>query len=159
MTEETINVKLDVNQLQEGRAYKGNISFDEHIFNYELQFKIPLCMYEPKDDESLMDNICLSVTDAKGEVVLLDDTSKALFMGTAGRFVFEFYCNPQTIGLNSGVFGRNDPAGCQPLGIHGTGTGKMVWGYSDFSISIGMSREYELHRTPELDKFLESYRQ
>ena len=151
MTQESINVKADVTQVRDGSEYKGNISFDEHSFQYQLRFGVPINRLDElaeRSPDELMSQIYLDVTDAEGRAVPLDDKAKGLFMATAGRLAIEFYNNPQTRDSNEGF-----------LGMSARGEGPFASMGMGISASFGMSTEYKLPKIPELEKVLESYRE
>ena len=144
MTQENINVKADVTQVRDGSEYKGNISFDEHSFQYQLRFDLSISELDKlaeRSPDALMSQIYLDVKDAKGRDVPLDDESKILLMGTAGRLAIEFYNNPQNRDSYEGFLGESRKNESVSMGIQ---------------LSHVMKTEYEISRIPYLEKFLET---
>lgn len=42
MTGKNVRVRVDATQVVDGREYKGSVSFDDHRFQYNLKFGVPL---------------------------------------------------------------------------------------------------------------------
>ena len=144
--EETVKVKLDVTQVEDGMKYKGNISFDEQSFTYNLRFAIHL---EKLDDlaksnpEEVPSQIHLDVKNAEGNLVSLDEQARGLFLTTTLAFTADFYNNPQTRDSNQGHLGMVARGG-SPLG---------EWG---MNVEFSMSTEYEMPKSPQLEEVLKS---
>ena len=151
MKNETIDIKVNLKQVTDGSEYKGSITFGEQTFHYEIRFGLPLNALDELADigpDEFTKRTELKVTNSKERDVILDGTTKQLFMGTVGKLAIEFYMEPRTREAQDGFMGealRGDPLG-------------LLGGFIE-DAAIGMSIEYKLNRTPELEKFLESYRE
>jgi hypothetical protein len=148
---EQVKIKVDVTKVQDGREYKGNISFDGHDFQYHLRFGVHLREFNeiaqrnpPPTYEDITSLIQFTVKDAHGKLVTLDKSSFPLFLSTAGKLAMDFYDNPQTRESQEGILGMavSRMGALADMGI---------------SVSIGMSTEYDRPRIPQLNEFLEKY--
>ncbi|MFH1440250.1 MAG: hypothetical protein ABIG89_06785 [Candidatus Woesearchaeota archaeon] len=146
MTLERITVKVDTTEIMDGVEYKGNITFDEHSFNYQLRFNVSIEQFSDQLSrekiEEVMKLVDITVTDSDGRAVALDDKTKTLFMATAGCLSIDLYYDPQ----------RQEARNC-PV-ISDSSSILSALGISEIGHSLKL--EYQINRIPELERLLKN---
>jgi len=144
MEQGCVKVRAYVEQVIDGMEYQGSISFDDHVFNYQLSFGVPIGELDEiaeEDPAQVLRQIHVAVKDDRGNAMPLDEQEEQLFITIAGGLAAEFYHDPQTRDAQDGVLPLARTAGI------------LIGG--GFSASIGMSRSYKMHRIPALEKLLQ----
>ena len=138
MTQRSVEIERYVEQVVDGRHYKGHVTVGGNRFDYELAFALPieaLLKLESTTDETEFRRR-FQVTLRRGdESIALTRDEYGFFVDFLGSFVLRFYEHAQTRDANQGGLGAM---------IRGEG----LFGVDGMSARIGMNETGTCRLTP-----------
>ncbi len=137
-----MKLKISVEQVTNGREYKGIIEGLGEDLNYKLKFGVPIDQLdnqkvpESKEEASIFAKKLFNFTVKKGEDSLeMSDELFAFMVQTAGHLTLTFYSDEQAQSYNNGSGVLSEALNSKE---------NSLMGAFGASVSIGMSRSIDL---------------
>ena len=109
MATRKVSVERHVEQVRNGRRYKGYVKIANTKLDYELVFGVPIAQLdsmEPAEDENGIRRLFQLAVKRNNANIELTEEEYKFFFSMIVELAVDFYNNPQTRGINEGYVGE-----------------------------------------------------
>lgn len=84
-------VEVKIDQIEKGRSYQGTVCLDNHLFNYSLRFRQPLCSIKYNSPEEFFDQ-----ADLKFSKTIPDEIKEEVLTPVLAYLALLFFAHPDS---------------------------------------------------------------